>query len=315
MSCERKKLVHASFQSGIDGPALAASWLGWEQAFYGDINELCLLVLKYYYPNARQYGDIRKTNLYEWYGKIDVFSAGFPCQPFSVAGDRTGENHDSYLWPENLRLIEQFRPRWFIGENVDGITSMVFPGMETQMDTKADLFGAQNSVYERVDRYIIERICQDLEQIGYEVYPVVIPACAVGAPHKRMRCFFIAHTTDTGFENVRESSHSVLSDSQTTYTASQRLQGNIISRKQQKKQQTNFILENTSGFIPNWRKFPSQSPICSRNDGFPGELSGISFSGWATGSIEALGNAIVPQQILEIYRLIDQIENLTHPRA
>lgn len=345
-----KKKVHASFCSGVDGPALSASWLGWEQAFYGDINEFTLQVLRYYYPYAKEYNDIRTTSLTEWQGKIDVLTIGFPCQPFSVAGQRTGRDHDSYLWPETKRLIKECRPRWFIGENVDGITSMVFPGMETEMAAQKDIFGKENTIYERIDEYIIERICQDIEQIGYEVYPVVIPACAVGAPHRRMRCFFIAydtqntvrngcdsskrkekpgkrgqrdigagdyericgekrlktsHPANTGFEDVqRERTNGILSAPQVADTEG-------IGQKQSRKTRTGWqgFEDNHFGRIPDWRNFPTQSPVRSRNDGFPGELLGLSLSQWSGGCIESLGNAIVPQQMLEMYKLIEIIDN------
>ncbi len=175
-------MKHASICSCLDGPALAASWLGWENLFHADINEFTNRILKYHYPNAAHYTDIRKTDFTPWRGKVDVLSAGFPCQPFSVAGKRTGQDHDSYLWPETLRVVREVRPRWFVGENVNGIASMVFPGEEVKVGTETDILGENREVYERTDRYIIDRICCDLESIGYEVIPVAIPACAVGAP-------------------------------------------------------------------------------------------------------------------------------------
>lgn len=189
-------MTHASICSGLDGPALAAAWLGWENLFHADINPFTNHILKYHYPHAACYTDIRQTDFSQWRGKIDVLSAGFPCQPFSVAGKRTGEDHDSYLWPETLRVVGEVRPRWFIGENVNGIASMVFPGEAVTLGLQADLFGAGREVYERTDRYVIDRICCDLEQIGYEVQPIAIPACAVGAPHERMRVFFLCHDTE-----------------------------------------------------------------------------------------------------------------------
>lgn len=293
-------MTHASFCSGIDGAAVAASWLGWDHAFYGEINEFSLRVLRYYYPHAKEYNDIRKADVTEWRGKIDVLTIGFPCQPFSVAGRRSGEDHDSYLWPETLRIVEQCRPRWFIGENVDGISSMVFPGVETSMGEKRDLFGEGNTVYERIDEYTIERICADIESIGYEVYPVFLPACSVGAPHKRMRCFFIAYTTDTGSKNMCRQNEQANSLKQTTYSHSFGLEKERA--KKWAERSTRSYLQN------NWRNFPTQSPVCSGDDGVPGELSDITFPKWRRESVAALGNAIVPPLIYQIYKLIDEIE-------
>lgn len=67
-----------------------------------------------------------------------MLTGGFPCQPFSVAGQRKGADDDRYLWPEMLRVIRETRPLWVIGENVAGITNMVQPGSETDVETKGN---------------------------------------------------------------------------------------------------------------------------------------------------------------------------------
>lgn len=363
-------MTHASFCSGIDGPALAATWLGWDHAFYGDINEFCLTVLKYFYPNAKQYTDIRTADVRQFRRKVDVFSAGFPCQPFSVAGDRSGEDHDSYLWPETLRLVDDLRPTWFVGENVDGITSMVFSGEETVVGGQTDIFGAGNTVYEKRERYIIDRICCDLEQIGYSVQPVIIPACGVGAPHQRYRCFFIAYnvkdTHSNGWEDRERKEEPekrrqwdagagdigrICADNGETWpiahTTSQRSQKRLedVGRENGAESGSGLVAESErfigeriiadtdgikrrqrrlypSGSIPTerhvgpcdsradwrfWANFPTQSPVCSGTNGFPGRISGITVSRWRRESIQALGNAIVPQVIYQIYEAIDRL--------
>jgi DNA (cytosine-5)-methyltransferase 1 len=144
-------MTHASICSGLDGPALAASWLGWANLFHADINVVTNHILQYFYPNATHCGNIRGKDFTRWRGKVDVLSAGFPCQPFSVAGLRGGADDDRYLWDEVLRIIDEVRPRWFIGENVNGIASMVFPGEEVTVGTQTDLFGAGREIYERAD--------------------------------------------------------------------------------------------------------------------------------------------------------------------
>lgn len=119
------------------------------------------------------------------------------CQPFSCAGSRKGAEDDRYLWPEVLRGVDEIRPNWFIGENVAGITSMVLPGDEIKVGSYTDLEGESYLETEMRQQFIVDRICNDLESIGYSVQPIIIPACAVGAPHRRDRIWFIAHGGET----------------------------------------------------------------------------------------------------------------------
>ena len=187
-----KRITHASLFSGIGAPELAAVWMGWQNLFHCEINEFCLQVLNYWYPESKSYEDITTTDFSEWRGCVDVLTGGFPCQPFSSAGQRRGADDDRYLWPEMLRVIRQVRPTYVIGENVAGILSMVQPGSETKVERQATLFDAGDTHSELRQQYVVETVCQDLEAEGYSVQPFVIPACAVGAPHRRDRVWFIA---------------------------------------------------------------------------------------------------------------------------
>ena len=192
-------ITHASTFSGIGAPEVAAEMLGWENVFHREINPFGRRVLDYYFPKAKSYEDITRTDFSEWRDRITVLTGGFPCQPFSYAGKRRGSEDDRYLWPFMLRCIEQVRPRWFVGENVAGITTMAFPGEDVKVGEQTDLFGACDEVYEKHERYVLDEICQSLERAGYSVQPMLIPACAVGAPHRRDRVFIVAHrlTEDT----------------------------------------------------------------------------------------------------------------------
>lgn len=114
---------HASLFSGIGGFDLAAREVGWNNVFQCEIDPFCQSVLKYYFPKTVLYEDIKRTDFTSWKGKIDVLTGGFPCQPFSVAGQRKGADDNRYLWPEMLRVIRETRPLWVIGENVAGITN------------------------------------------------------------------------------------------------------------------------------------------------------------------------------------------------
>lgn len=196
--------VHASLFSGFGAADLAATWMGWDNAFWCEIDDFPRTVLSYWFPKSKGYGNIKETDFSPWRGKIDVLTGGFPCQPFSVAGQRKGQEDERYLWPEMLRAIREIRPTWIIGENVGGIISMVQPGSEITVESQASLFEEADKETLLEQEYVVETVCRDLEQEGYSVQPVVIPACAIRAPHRRDRIFFIAYCTDARFENLQE---------------------------------------------------------------------------------------------------------------
>ena len=190
-------MTHASLFSGIGGAELAARWVGWKNVFHCEINPFGRRVIEYHFPESKSYEDVTTTDFSEYRGRIDVLTAGFPCQPFSVAGQRKGAEDNRYLWPEVVRVIREVRPTWVVGENVAGILTMVQPGEETEMGGQTNIFGEvdRNRVLLRQE-YVVETICGDLEREGYSVQPFIIPACAVGAPHRRDRVWFVAYCTD-----------------------------------------------------------------------------------------------------------------------
>ena len=191
-------MVHASLFSGIGGPEVAAAMMGWRNAFHCEINPFGRAVLEYWFPDSVSYEDITKTDFSEWRGRIDVLTGGFPCQPFSYAGKRGGRDDDRYLWPEMLRVIGEVRPTWVVGENVAGITTMVEGGVCADLGGSPTLFGEGDDIHEYALRqsFTIERICRDLERVEYSVQPMLVPAAAVGAPHRRDRVFILANIAD-----------------------------------------------------------------------------------------------------------------------
>lgn len=199
-------MIHASLFSGIGGPEVAAAMLGWENAFHCEINPFGRAVLEYWFPNSESYEDVTKTDFSKWRGKIDVLTAGIPCQPFSYAGKRGGADDERYLWPEAIRVINEIRPTWVIIENVAGIATMVEGGILTDLGCDSSLFDEDNTLhrYEHRGTFTVERICHEFEDSGYSVQPVLIPAAAVGAPHRRDRVFIVAHDADAdGGDAVR----------------------------------------------------------------------------------------------------------------
>ena len=117
-------MKHASLFSGIGCFDLAAEWAGWENMFHCEWNEFGQKILNYYWPKAKSYGDITKTDFTIWRGKIDILTGGFPCQDLSVAGKRAGlAGARSGLFWEIRRLVEETQTEWFILENVPCLLS------------------------------------------------------------------------------------------------------------------------------------------------------------------------------------------------
>ena len=170
-------MTHGSLFSGIGGFDLAAEWMGWENKFHCEWNPFGQKVLHHYWPNTEQFTDITKSNFKKYAQTIDIITGGFPCQPYSSAGKRLGKDDARHLWPEMLRVIREVQPRYIVGENVRGLTNW-------------------NGVM------VFDEVQADLEAIGYEVLPFLLPACAVNAPHRRDRIWFIAYSNNTR-TNVR----------------------------------------------------------------------------------------------------------------
>lgn len=159
--------------SGIGGITLAAEWAGIETVAFCEIDPYCQKVLRKHWPDVPIFDDVRKLTKQTLIGAgvidddrtIDLISAGYPCQPFSVAGKRGGAEDDRHLWPEVFRLIKELRPTWVLGENVAGHVTLG-----------------------------LDDVLADLESIGYTAQAFVVPACAVGAPHRRDRVFIVAYS-------------------------------------------------------------------------------------------------------------------------
>ena len=157
-----EKPTHLDLFSGIGGFALAAGWAGFETVGFCDNEPYAQAVLKKHWPNVPIHGDIKALDGTAYRG-VTLLTGGFPCQPFSNAGKRRGKDDDRYLWPQMLRVIQEARPTWIVGENVVGIIGLA-----------------------------LDQVCSDLEAEGYEVEPIIIPACGVDAPHRRNRVWVVA---------------------------------------------------------------------------------------------------------------------------
>jgi len=159
-TCYASGRNHLDLFSGIGGFALAAKWTGWQTIAFSEIEPYACKILKRHWPAVPNLGDIRNVRGI----RADLITGGFPCQPFSLAGQRRGASDDRALWPEMRRVIEDAKPAWVLAENVPGIIGV-------ELDT----------------------VLADLERIGYACWPIVIPAVAVDARHRRERVWIVAH--------------------------------------------------------------------------------------------------------------------------
>ena len=189
-------LTVGSLFSGIGGFDLGLERAGFQIKWQCEIDSFCLKVLQKHWPDVPKYGDIRQLTGDEL-GTVDVVVGGFPCQPFSSAGQRRGTADDRYLWPEMLRIISEIKPRWIIGENVGGLTTMGIQFGDVKVENRTVArhpdYDFYEAIYTRKEKMLLNRICKELEEEGYEVQPFVIPACGITAPHQRDRVWLIAH--------------------------------------------------------------------------------------------------------------------------
>jgi DNA (cytosine-5)-methyltransferase 1 len=278
---------HGSLFSGIGGFDLAAEWCGWENVFHCEWNPFGQKVLKHHFPNSISYNDITKTDFTIHRGTIDIISGGFPCQPYSSAGKRLGKEDERHLWPEMLRAIREIQPSWVVGENVRGLTNwnggLVFDEVQTELEAE-----------------------------GYEVLPFLLPACAVNAPHRRDRIWFIAYTTCFGGlqnEGRRKREPIKLDKISETRVASNPYKIGLQSKMENGELERRFRFAECNKRNA-WDTFPTVSPVCGTGDGLPKELDNITFSKWKNESIKAYGNAIVPQVAYQIFKSICQYQEL-----
>lgn len=288
-----------------------------------EIDPFCNKVMNYHFPNSYQHEDIRTTDFTIWRNRIDLLTGGWPCQPVSTAGKRKGKDDIRYLWPENIRAIREIQPRIVVGENVRGLTNW----------KRGVLF---------------DEVQSDLEAEGYEVLPFLLPAASVNAPHRRDRIFFVAYRSNAGAKSLRTgenevyesgiiaNSESVRRDNGTTENEQQAAGEKYTSgNKDEIRLQQSYADAECFGLwwhtqpvfkrsysIEDWANFPTQSPVCGRNDGLPCGLADIAvpskkygtrtlkgkqaYGHWRKESIKALGNAVVPQVVYQIFKAIKQ---------
>lgn len=266
---------HGSLFSGIGGFDLAASWMGWDNIFQCEKDRFCRRILRHYWPDTKLFDDVRGFEAVEFRGTVDVISGGFPCQPFSIAGKRRGTKDNRHLWPEMCRVIGQVRPRWVVGENVHGFVNW----------RKGLVFG---------------QVQADLEAEGYEVWTYVLPACGVGAPHRRNRVWIIAHADSvSGGAAVKGWSKYFEERQKDRIDAVANGKGKLAAGSPGRYE-----------WRDPWSCFPAEPPLCAGDDGLSARLDGITFSDWRAESLRGAGNAIVPQVALQLFKAIERVDKL-----
>ncbi len=164
------KFTVGSLFSGIGGLDLAAHWAGLETVWFVEKEPFCQKVLAKHWPNVSVHSDVFECHDLPF---VDVICGGFPCQPFSVAGNRLGRNDERFLLPEMLRIVDEVKPYAVLFENVPG-----FPSLNDGTEFKY-LLGA-------------------LAEMGFDAQWGHIRASDVGAPHKRERWFCVAYAVSNG---------------------------------------------------------------------------------------------------------------------
>ena len=306
------EFTHVDLFSGIGGFALAAGWAGFRTVVFCEIEPFCQEVLKARFGAVADTGDTRLqrdeqrqtpksgrvgsqesiTELYQnpilipdirdfdgsRFRGTTLLTGGFPCQPFSCAGKRWGKEDDRHLWPEMLRVISEARPTWVVGENVAGIVNME-----------------------------LEQVCLDLEGEGYEVQPIIIPACAVNAPHRRDRVWIVANSRNgsggTGrIQNPGENSGAMgqRASSIIDSTDSDAPDTEITELNRGRRTWSGRKGPTDNGWDTPWLEVALRTCVRGIHDGLPRRVD----------RLKALGNAIVPQVVYQIIKEIARIEEV-----
>jgi len=266
--------------SGIGGFSLGLEWAGMSTVAMCEKDPYCRKILAKHWPDLTIHEDIRNLDGRQYTKSIDLVCGGFPCQPFSVAGKRKGTDDDRHLWPEMLRVIQESRPRWVIGENVFGFVNMALDDVQA-----------------------------DLEREHYEVRKFLLPAVAVDARHRRDRIILIAYSNSPAIWDIPERQAQGRNNLQagrqaiTTHDGSPQSLADS-SRQRMERDWTSGVEEsqpsgsqglsgcNSSGGEPRvWQAEPCVGRI---SDGVPNRVD----------RIKGLGNAVVPQLIQAIGELV-----------
>lgn len=274
-------MKHLSLFTGFGGFDLAAWAMNWENVLQVENNDFCLETLKKNFKNVKKLHDIKNINLHEYKNKIDIITGGFPCQPFSTAGLQKGMDDERWLWEEMFRIVKNVQPSFVLAENVRGF-----------INNRGGL--------------AMEKICNDLETEGYEVQPLLLPASSIGALHQRQRIFIFAFSLQNRRKRKLEQKiekrcnnekvNNIKSDSAFS-SNSDRERCESGSFGSEKNETWRNYKRKGKGKRDWWS---CESELMGIPDGLSSRLDKNRAK-----RIEGLGNAVVPQLIFEIFKIIE----------
>ena len=268
---------------------MAAEWAGFESICMVERDKYCQKVLAKNFEGVKIHDDVTTFDGLEYRGTIDLVSAGFPCQPHSVAGLRKASGDERDLWGEVVRILRETEPTWFLGENV--------PGLFTS--ESGQFFG---------------RIINDLESLGYSVGWGCYGAKDVGAVHKRDRVFIVAYANCKRFQEQWKSEQLETEQLAIKHNS---IVGNSNCKPGLQSSSTSIPIRSERDSRKNlggrcwqpvrggdWREWGiraaiPQSRVCRDNDGVPYKVDKHRIQ-----RLKALGNAVVPQQVFPILQEI-----------
>ena len=238
--------------SGIGGFSLGAEYNNIETIGFVEKDAFCQKVLRKHWPNTPIIGNIRDVTK-DTFKSVDIVSGGFPCQPFSVAGKRRGTDDDRYLWDETIRVVSLYKPRWFVGENVEGIVNI------------------QNGM-------VLRQVQDDLEKEGFEVQCGIIPASGIGAWHQRKRVWIIAHSNSNResrcSQYVQERPRE-LGESHVSNTIGELSDGCSGTTRHSESELKGMVSDEAK----NWNKVWSKTERCDQQTGLRGNVSDTTVKG------------------------------------
>lgn len=263
-----KPITHASLFSGIGGFDLAAQECGFDNIFQVEKDKFCLKLLDKNFPKTKKYNNIINFDGTPYKNKIDIISAGFPCQPFSISGKRKGKEDDRYLWNETNRVIGEVKPTFVVCENVPGIISME-----------------------------LDQVLFDLERQKYTTETFVLPAASLDAWHLRERVWIIAYSCGIGSNKGK----SKRTPKQPYQNGEERITAHSYSERfeEQRSTFTNAKRHNSVELYwkCDWQTWEIEPTICRNSHGLSHRVD----------RIKGLGNAIVPQLAIEIFETIKKV--------